>query len=212
MKCLVTTLKESVTIKNPVFFDVAEVYVVKASTSTEYLTYTIEDGKTVVAKDENGTVVKTLTGNGSEKLAELGSDLVGKTLYFTRLSDIININGPVVSVNIEMYKNKTEKTNITQLYSFGNIETLTKLTSLTNLATGNGLTDHVLSGSLNALAKGQVDNGRKSGVLNVWTQNSQNLTCNGRKISGNWIIMFGTSMESPTETDTANGYQVKNAN
>lgn len=212
MKCLVTTLEESVTIKNPVFFDVAEVYVYQETTSDKFLIYKIEDGKTVVAKDKDGTIVKTLKGNGSEQYIGLSSGLVGKTLYFTRLSDIIKLSGPIISVNIEMYKNKITETIIRQDYSFGNIETLTKLTSLTTLTTGYGLTDHVLSGSLNVLAKGQVDNGRESGVLDVWTQSSQNLTYNGSKISGHYRILFGTSMESPTETDTANGYQVQNAN
>lgn len=212
MKCLVTTLKESVTIKNPVFFDVAEVYVYQETTSDKFLIYKIEDGKTVVAKDKDGTIVETLKGNGSEQYTGLSSDLVGKTLYFTRLSDIIKLSGSIISVNIEMYKNKITETYITQEYSFGNIETLTKLTSLRNLTTGYGLTDHVASGSLNVLSKGQVDNGRESGVLNVWTQGSQNLTYNGSKINGHYRILFGTSMESPTETDTANGYQVQNAN
>lgn len=212
MECLVTTLKASVTIKNPVFFDVAEVYVYQEPTSNKALIYKIEAGKTVVAKDKDGTIVKTLKGNGSDQYTGLSSDLVGKTLYFTRLSDIIKLSGFPISVNIAMYKDKITETNISQQYSFGNIETLTKLTSLMNLTVGYGLTDHVLSGSLNVLAKGQVNNGRKSGVLDIWTQNSQNLTYNGSKINGHYSILFGTSMVSPTETDTANGYQVQNAN
>ena len=64
MECLITTLKESVTIENPVFFDSAEVYVHQTSTSTDYLTYNIKNGKTVVAKDKDGTVHMTLIGNG----------------------------------------------------------------------------------------------------------------------------------------------------
>ena len=127
------------------------------------------------------------------------------------VSDIIFLSGSLISPNIEMYKNKTTQTSISFANSHGNIEILTKLTSLTNLSTGYGLTDHVLSGSLNVLAKGQVDNGRESGVIEVNTQDTQNLTYNGSKITGHWRIRFGTSMESPTETDTVNGYQVQNA-
>ena len=212
MECLVTTLKELVTIENPVFFDGAEVYVYQASTSSIYLNYNVKSGKTIVARDKDGTVKMTLTGNGSVKYATVSSALVGKTLYFIKLSDINSLSGGTISVNIEIYKNKTAITNITQTYSYGNIETLTKLTSLTNLAVGNGLTGHVLSGSLNVLAKGQVDNGRESGAIEVYTQTSQNLTYNGSKITGHWRIRFGTSMVNPTETDTANGYQVQNAN
>ena len=67
MKCLITTLKESVTIENPVFFDSVEVYVNPESGPSEMLVYIVEYGKTVDVKDKDGTVVETLKGNGSEE-------------------------------------------------------------------------------------------------------------------------------------------------
>lgn len=213
MKCLITTLKESVTIENPVFFDSAEGYVLNDSVSSSaYITYNVKNGKTVVAKDKDGTVRMTLIGDGTSKYASVSSDLVGKTLYFMKLSDINTLKANIISFNIKMYKNATATKDLTFSYSYGNIETLTKLTSLINLNVGQGVIDHVTSGSLNVLAKGQVDNGRVFGVMEVYTQSSQNLTYNGSKIDGHYRILFGTSMESPTETDTANGYQVRKAN
>lgn len=207
--CLVTKLNADIENNSIPRLNHIKAYLSYPSSGYPYIT--IANGKKVTITDYNGHSV-SLTGNGSPKVFEIRSAVAGE-VYNMDISDILEIidfDKTCFGYNIgEFWSYRTETTSITlnNNLASGSIEDLGKLILLKNL---NISSANAIVGEVKTLASKLVENGRESDNLAIYyTKDLTGITYNGVRPPSNHVsIKFGTSMSNPTETDTANGYQV----
>lgn len=210
--CLVTKLVATVNNDNLPKFDILKGYYKKPSSGNALIK--VKAGEMVIITNEYGEQF-TVNGNGAAQVYAF--DIEAGESCKIEISNILSVidfssgsNSAYTGYKLEdFWPYRTDTTDFANMcpLSSGSIESLGELTSLISL---NFSGANAITGEITVLAEKQVENGRTSGVLNIYyTKNSTSITYNGSRPTGNpATIRFGTSMENPTETDTANGYQV----
>jgi hypothetical protein len=208
--CLVTKLKAVVNDDNLKKFNHLTAFFTRPAEG--YPIITITNGEKVTLTTIDGGRSVTLTGTGEEQAFDWVSLEVGQKtkIDISNISNVISLDYYAFSYNIgDFWSYRTEATLIrtNNTSSNGSIEDLGKLILLTQI---NISSNFSITGEVTTLAAEQVENGRESGTLALYFSSTRTgIKYNGETPPNNQLIIrFGSSMVNPTETDTANGYQV----